>query len=250
MYKQATVAFNKNILMKTNTQAQNRYGVPIAIVVAGLLIAGAVFWTGSSGSVASNTAEDIKGGQPSSHPAQAGGFRMPDETDHVRGNPDAKIVVVEFSDFECPFCGRLHPTLTRVVEENDDVAWVYRHFPLNSHTNAFSAAVASECIDQAGGNDVFWDFADTAFANQRQLGDRFYRGFVQEAGIDAGVFEICLNNKAVAEGVQQDLDEVIAVGGRGTPYVVVVTPTGKLMPFSGALSFEQVMNVIEQARNN
>jgi len=232
------------MIIKTNTQTQNGYGVPVAIVVAGFLIAGAVFWTGNSGSVVSNAGSGHTGSRSS------GDLRMPSEEDHVRGNLDAPIKIVEFSDFECPFCARLHPTLTRIVEENEDVAWIYRHFPLNSHTNAFSAAVISECIARVGGNDAFWNFADTAFANQRKIGDRFYAEFVQEAGLDAGAFATCLNNKKVVADVQQDLDEVIAVGGRGTPHVVVVTANGALIPFSGALSYAQVSAVIEQARNN
>jgi len=229
--------------MQTNTQ--KGYGVPVAIVVAGLLIAGAVFFTGNSnGTVANDNNAPHMGGQPS------GEFRMPNEDDHIRGSLDAPVKIVEFSDFECPFCGRLHPTLAQITEENDDVAWVYRHFPLNSHTNAFSAAVASECVARVGGNDAFWNFADSAFANQRQLGNGFYEAFIQDAGLDANAFASCLNDKKVASEVQQDLDEVIAVGGRGTPHVVVVTASGQLIPFSGALPYEQVMSVIDRARNN
>jgi len=230
---------------------QNRYGVPIAIVVAGLLIAGAVFWTGSSGSVASNAAEDIKGGQPSGQPAQAGKFRMPDETDHVQGNPDASITIVEFSDLECPFCALIHPTLKRIVKENEDIKWVFRHFPLSTiHSRALSAAVASECIARLGTNDNFWTFTDEAFANQRKLGDTWYREMALSFGIDSGAFAGCVNGKGVVADIQTDLDEATGAGGRGTPYVVVVTANGDLIPFSGALPYEQIASVIERARNN
>lgn len=227
--------------MQTNTQ--KGYGVPAAIIVAGILISGAVVFTGNrNGTVANNANTNHADFRAS------GEFRMPSEEDHVRGNLDAPVKIVEFSDFECPFCGRLHPTLTRIAEENSDVAWIYRHFPLNSHTNAFSAAITSECAGQAGGNDAFWDFTDAAFANQRQLGGTFYNEFVQEAGLDAEAFESCLNNQETVDAVRQDLDEVIAIGGRGTPYVVVVSTSGKLIPFSGALTYEQVYAIVEQAR--
>ena len=242
--------------MKTNTQ--NGYGVPIAIVVAGLLIAGAVFWSGNtSGEVAASDVNSRHAGtQPSGQPAQAGGtqageFRMPDETDHVRGNPDAPITIVEFSDLECPFCARIHPTLKRIVEENEDVKWVFRHFPLSTiHSRALSAAVASECIARLGTNDNFWTFTDEAFANQRKLGDAWYREMALSFGIDSGAFAGCMNDKGVVADIQTDLDEATSTGGRGTPYVVVITPTGQLIPFSGALPYEQVSAVIEQARNN
>ncbi|MDP2629533.1 MAG: thioredoxin domain-containing protein, partial [Candidatus Harrisonbacteria bacterium] len=63
--------------------------------------------------------------------SQAAGLRPVRESDHVRGNSDAQVSLVEFSDFECPFCARFHPTLSRLVEEYDQVKWVYRHFPLS-----------------------------------------------------------------------------------------------------------------------
>ena len=246
-YKEAIVAFNKNILMKTNVQTQNGYGIPIAIVVAGLLIAAAVFWTGSAENVASNPTKDTNGGQP----AQAGKFRMPDETDHVQGNPNAPITIVEFSDLECPFCARIHPTLKRIVEENEDVKWVFRHFPLSTiHSRALSAAVASECIARLGTNDNFWTFTDEAFANQRKLGDAWYREMALSFGIDSGAFASCVNDKGVVANIQTDLDEATSAGGRGTPYVVVVSLNNQLIPFSGALPYEQVMSVVEQARTN
>ncbi|MEX2013854.1 MAG: thioredoxin domain-containing protein [Parcubacteria group bacterium] len=229
--------------MQTNTQ--NGYGVPVAIVVAGLLVAGAVFWSGNGSSVASNTDTNHAGIEP------RGEFRMPDETDHVRGNPDASIAIVEFSDLECPFCAQIHPTLSRIVEENEDVKWVFRHFPLSTiHSRALSAAVASECVARLGNNDNFWTFADAAFANQRRLGDGWYKEMAATFGIDSSAFQNCLNDKSVVALIQTDLDEATGTGGRGTPYVVVVTPKGNLVPFSGALPIQQVMALIEQARNN
>ncbi|PIR69325.1 MAG: hypothetical protein COU47_03055, partial [Candidatus Niyogibacteria bacterium CG10_big_fil_rev_8_21_14_0_10_46_36] len=106
------------------TNVQNGYGVPLAIIAAGLLIAGAVFFTGNNnGTVASDNNANNTGAQPS------GEFRMPSEDDHIRGATDAKVTVIEYSDFNCSFCARLHPTLTRIVEEYDgEVNWVYRHF--------------------------------------------------------------------------------------------------------------------------
>ena len=84
--------------------------------------------------------------------------------DYIYGDEDAPITLVEFSDFECPFCARAHGTFERLVAERDDIAWVYRHLPLESiHPNAEPAARASECIAELEGNDAFWNFADTVF---------------------------------------------------------------------------------------
>ncbi|OGC47664.1 hypothetical protein A2886_02700 [candidate division WWE3 bacterium RIFCSPHIGHO2_01_FULL_42_13] len=90
----------------------------------------------------------------------------PDE--HVRGSANANIVLVEYSDFECPFCQQFHPTVKQAMENyGDKFAWVYRQFPLESiHPSARGAAAASECVAQEGGNDAFWDYADALFEVQ------------------------------------------------------------------------------------
>ena len=85
------------------------------------------------------------------------------DTDHVRGNIDAEIMIIEYSDFDCPFCGRFHESMQSVVDKypGNEVAWVYRHFPLEQiHPNAPGVALASECVAELGGNDAFWTFAD------------------------------------------------------------------------------------------
>ena len=230
--------------MGTNTH--KGYGVPIAIVIAGVLIAGALVFAGNSdGGAVANSNSGHGGVQPS------GEFRMPNNGDHVRGNPNAPIAVVEFSDLECPFCAQLHPTLSRLVEENEDVKWIYRHFPLSTiHSRALSAAIASECIAQLGGNDAFWKFTDEAFANQRQLSSAWYREIASSLGINRDAFNGCMEDPRIVSDIQTDLDEATGTGGRGTPYVVVVTPNGQLIPFSGALPYPQIAAVIEQARAN
>lgn len=89
------------------------------------------------------------------------------DDDHIFGDKDAPVKIVEYSDFECPFCASVHPTLKQLVVDYDgDVAWVYRHYPLDFHPNAQPAAEASECIAELGGNDEFWEFSDYIFANQ------------------------------------------------------------------------------------
>jgi len=85
--------------------------------------------------------------------------------DHVRGDRSAPVMLVEYSDFECPFCAQFHPTLEKALDDFDgQVAWTYRHFPLTSiHAEALPAALASECAAELGGEDAFWDFADSLF---------------------------------------------------------------------------------------
>lgn len=93
-------------------------------------------------------------------------YKPVDENDHIRGSVDAKIKLIEYSDFECPFCKRHHPVMQQLVStySASDFAWVYRHLPLTSiHPTAQPLAEASECAAEIGGNDGFWAFADAVF---------------------------------------------------------------------------------------
>lgn len=93
-------------------------------------------------------------------------YKPVDESDHIRGSSDAKVKLIEYSDFECPFCKRHHPVMQQLVStySESDFAWVYRHLPLTSiHPKAQPFAEASECAAEIGGNDGFWAFADAVF---------------------------------------------------------------------------------------
>jgi len=91
------------------------------------------------------------------------------EVDYFKGDVNAEITIYEWSDYECPFCSRVHPTLQRVVDTYPNVNWVYRNLPLSFHAQATPAAKAALCIGQEEGNDAFWQFTDTLFADQSVL---------------------------------------------------------------------------------
>lgn len=232
----------------TPRKGTNPLLVPGAIIVAGLLIAGSIVLSESK--VEPQNQGDTVAGDTAPAPS-FDDFRMPSSDDHIKGNPDGDISIVEYSDYECPFCGQFHPTLERIVEESPDVRWVFRHFPLSSiHARALSASVASECVASLAGNDAFWDFSEALFANQRGLGTELYENTAVSLGINLEDFRACQTDKSMEAEVIADLTEVQSIGGRGTPFVVLITKKGEMVPFSGALPYETVKALVDRARES
>lgn len=167
------------------------------------------------------------------------------DEDHVRGNRNAPITLVEYSDFECPFCARFHPTMQQVLEEyGDQVRWVYRHYPLSFHPNAQKAAEASECVAKEGGNDAFWKYADAIFAENDRLGGSLtpesITTAIQASGANATAVQTCLDSGEMASAVSTDMSGGTASGVTGTPGTILIKSNGEQELISGALPFEQL----------
>ncbi len=126
--------------------------IPVSIVLAGLVVAGAVFLVKRPAQVS---------------PGDTGDVRAADATDYVLGNPAAPIKIIEYSDLECPYCKEFHKTMHALIDEygsSGKVAWVYRHFPLtNIHPKAAKEAEAAECAGKLGGNTAFWKYIDRVY---------------------------------------------------------------------------------------
>jgi len=239
------------------TVKTNSLAIPLAIVGAGLLIGLAIFGsnliaaknqTGLAGNVAGNENteqqvlfENLENLEPIS------------DADHVRGNPDAPVKIVEYSDLECPFCKRFHSTMQQAMQEyGDKIVWVYRHFPLDSiHSKARTEAVAAECAGELAGNDAFWKYVDRFFEltpsnNQTDI-NTVLPQIAGEIGLNETQFVSCLTSGKYDDHVQENLDNAIATGGRGTPWSIVIAPNGKKFPLSGAQPYESVKQLIEIA---
>ena len=227
--------------------------IPISIVIAGAFIAVALFFAGGAGQGLPQGGGHNQGSDfGNNNSGTASSIRAVSDDDNIFGNPDAAVTIVEYSDYECPFCSRLHPTLERIVEESDgQVNWAYRHFPLTSiHPNAQGAAIAAECVANLGGNDAFWSFSSTLFDNQRGLRTDLYVSEAAALGIDENAFRSCLTDSSVAQSVGADFDEAVGAGGRGTPFSIIVSANGEFFPFSGALPYEQLKPIVDQALVN
>lgn len=165
------------------------------------------------------------------------------EDDHIRGNADAAITIIEYSDFQCPYCSRFHPTMQQVMEEyTDSVRWVFRHFPLSFHPEATPAAIASECAAEQG---KFWEYADELFANQSGLGSEFYVTLASDLGLNTANFNACLQNEKYADKVEAQAQAGGAAGVSGTPGSFVIDADGNAIPIKGALPFSSVAAAID-----
>jgi len=175
------------------------------------------------------------------------------ERDHVYGNPDAVVSLVEYSDFECPFCKRFHSTARELVDESGGrVNWVYRHFPLAMHNpGAQKQAEASECAAALGGNEAFWRYTDTIFERTRSNGNGFpLDGLVplaEEIGLDGDAFRRCLEEERFAERVNEDYEEGERIGIRGTPgNILLHNESGKVIPMPGAIPIERMRPAVDR----
>ena len=178
----------------------------------------------------------------------------PNKNDHLYGNPDAPVTLIEYSDFECPFCKRFHVTVKRLVDESDGkVNWVYRHFPIDQlhPVKARREAVASECANELGGNEAFWKFADRFFeltpSNNRTDIDVVLPQIAREIGLDESQFMACLDSGKYDQHIEEDLQSATASGGRGTPWSIVVSKNGERYPLSGAQPYEAVKRLVDLA---
>ena len=222
----------------------------MAIVIAGALIAGAIYFVGARGDGVA-TAPQPK--ETADNTVELDNMSPITSADHIRGNQDALVTIVEYSDMECPFCARFHSTMQQVVDEygkNGQVSWIYRHFPLDSiHSKARTEAVATECAAELGGNDAFWKYLDrflelTPSNNQTDI-NTVLPQIAREIGIDEARFTACVESDKYEKRVEDDYQNAIATGGNGTPWSIIVTKSGKKYPLSGAQPYASVKQLIE-----
>ena len=160
-----------------------------------------------------------------------------DDTDPVLGDENAEISIVEFSDFQCPFCARAHDdALTQFRNsdyfKNGKVNLVYKHFPLSSiHPYAQKAAEASACAQD---QRKFWEMHDMIFANQQQMDVASLKSYAGQIGLNQAEFDSCLDGNKKASKVSNDLKQATDAGGQGTPHFVLVNQDGDTTVVSGA----------------
>ena len=218
-----------------------------AIITAGALIALAVIFSGKAGLTAPKNTAPAKSQVPvAAAPNSKTEVRS---TDFVRGDlTKADVVIIEYSDSDCPFCQKFHITMQDVLKSyGNKVAWIYRHFPLNIHPNAENEAIALECVGQLGGNETFWKYLDQVI-DITITPDKSASVLSSSAvtlGIDAKLFSSCTANPATAKKVTDQSAEAQTLGARGTPYSVAISKSGEQVAIPGAYPTEEVKKIID-----
>ncbi len=187
-------------------------------------------------------------------PPQA--IKKPEVTknDYIRGNKNAKVTLVEYADFECPFCKRFHPTMLQVMKEyGDKINWVYRHFPLSFHANAQKEAEAAECAGKLGGNDAFWKYADAIYDKTTSNGTGIaldqLAPIASQIGLNSIKFQTCVDSGEFTQKVKDEEASGTAEGVTGTPGTIIIDAKGNTQLVPGALPFEQIKPLIDAALN-
>ena len=213
-------------------QPTNKFAVPIAIVIAGALIAGALYFNNTKSSnqptATGNQNQELATGKIEIAAISA--------TDHLLGNPDAKAIMVVYSDTECPFCKSFHVSAKKIIDtfgKDGGVAMIYRHFPLYKpdsygrvlHSKAGKEAEALECANELGGNPAFWKYVDRLFEitpSNDGLAPEELPKIAEFAGLNKTTFASCLASNKYADFVSKAYDAALAAGAQGTPYTIIV----------------------------
>lgn len=172
-------------------------------------------------------------------PEQVQRFDVPVDDDYIYGPEDAPITIVEFSDFECPFCKRWYDQVwLRLKEEYpDQIRLVYRDFPLPGHPNAVPSAEAANCAGEQG---QYWQFHDLLFSDRYGLNEQAYLDYAGDLKLDMAAFQQCIEERRYKEEVEADLEWATQLGVSSTPTFFI-----NGIPLVGAQPFEVFQQVIE-----
>ena len=225
-------------------RSSSALSLPVAIVFGALIIGGAVLITRNP---QDTKAAVLAGAQVA---PQAISLRPVSAQDHIYGSINAAVILMEYSDFECPYCSMVIPTLKKIVDSSGGkVAWVFRNLPLpeTMHPEARPAAEASECVAAELGNEAYWKFSESVFSNQKDMNSAFYRKTALALGYNPAKFDNCVAKKTYDKRIDDDSSEANSNGGNGTPFTIVIGKNGKV-PLSGAVPEKDFQAAIQKVQ--
>jgi len=167
--------------------------------------------------------------------------------DRVLGRLNAQVSMIEYADYECPFCKRHHSVMMSVLRQYRRKAnWVFRHYPLTSiHPNAQSASIAAECAGRVGGRTAFWQYSE-ALMSTSTLSQKSYEAQATKLGIDLARFRTCQADSSIATRIATQSEGGKAAGVAGTPTVFLVAKDGRTKMVAGAVTEQTLKDAIDE----
>lgn len=231
--------------MEPQTPEQTSMALPLAIVVGFAMIAIAIFFTSG------NSSNNVQAPAANSQATAVNTVRPVSESDYILGNPNAPIVMVEYSDYDCPFCKQFHATMHQILDEygvTGRLAWVYRQFPLvDLHPNAPQISEAALCVGELGGDAAFWTFSDSVFDSREETeltNVTKLPQFAATAGVSRSAFTECMASDRQLDVLKADMADGLAAGAQGTPYTVIKVGTQEAV-INGAQPYDVVKGIVE-----
>lgn len=255
--------YNRDMNKKTTLTSSGSLSLPGAIIIAGALIAVALIWINKPANTNGlfNDRDNLTGGD--SNAAARTGIAPVTAADHILGNPNAPIKLIEYSDPSCPYCKLFNPTLEQIMDvygPTGKVAWIYRHLPLFKpvngeipHPNSLMQSEAFECAGQLGGNTAFFAFEKKWFnvfpedgAGRNATADKEQlMSIARNVGLDTPSFNECLSSGRFKDKIERAYDEGLVAGITGTPFTVMVTPSGNQIPLVGSQTYGVLKTTID-----
>jgi protein-disulfide isomerase len=215
--------------------------IPVAIVVAGLLLSVAIYVVRVKHTVETGT------GNPEA-------VRAVTPSDHIIGNPDAPVTIIEYGDIDSAYSKSFQLTMEQLMTEYTEggkVAWVYRHFPITTeHANAATNALAAECAASLSLPTTFFRFIDAMQAmapNENEFNPDQYPILLPQFGIDPTAFKNCMVAAPFEKRIHADYANALASGATGSPFVILLVHGQKPVPINGSLPYAAMKKLIEQS---
>ena len=229
--------------------------LPVAIVIGFSIIGVAIFLSNASNSPNQAASQQATNTTPPTADELATRLHEPINTitgrDHIRGNPNAPLMFVTYTSYECPSCRNFHLTMNRLMQEYGRtglLAWTFRHLPLESnYPNGPSVAHAAECVAALGGNEAFWTFSDTLFQDRgliEQTPMARLPQYATTAGVSQDDFISCMEQGAYTEHITASAEDAFRSGAAGIPYTVVMAGE-EVGVINGPQSYSELRMVVE-----
>ena len=165
--------------------------------------------------------------------------------DHIKGDKESNVLILEYSDYTCYFCSQTRPALDKIIETYPKLLLAYRHYIPYSNRNGIQAAVAAECVADIGGEDAFWEYTNLLYKNQSTLNEKELIRLAIGLNISAMDIRSCLKNEKLKEEIIKKSEEIQGLGALGTPYILIVV-NGVVERLVYSQTFEELIILLRE----